>query len=295
MNWDDLRVFLLVVRRGSILAAAGELGLDHSTVSRRIAGLEARLGARLFDRAGRRLRITPAGERLRASAQRVESIMLGEVAAIAGDEGGIAGCVRIGAPEGLGAGYLGQAMGLICDQHPDLELELVALPQNYSLASREVDIAITLDRPVSGNVSIRKLTDYHLRPYASRAFLAAHGEPAALGGLRSCGYIGGLLHTAELAYRDLPPVLAPAILRSTSILAQRDIVENGYAVGILPCFLASGRAGLVALGGADLTIARAYWISVHDDLRGLARIRAVSGGIVQAVRADATRFLPSPR
>lgn len=295
MNWDDLRIFLLVVRRGSLVAAAHELALDHSTVSRRITGLEKHLGARLFDRAGRRLRITAAGERLRGAAERLEAIMLREVAAIADDGEGIGGRVRIGAPEGLGAGYLGRIIGLFSARYAELEIELVALPQNYSLASREVDIAITLDRPRTGNVSTRKLTDYDLCPYASRALLAGLGEGLPLATIRelpSCGYIPGMLFTRELAYLDLPAPLAPPRLRSTSILVQRDIIEAGHAVGILPRYLAQGRGDLIPLHASSMTITRSYWISIHADLRELKRMRVMLDEMGRQVRQDQPLFRP---
>ena len=78
MDWDDLRVFLAVARAGTVSEASRALEIDHSTVSRRLANLEARIGIRLFDRAGRRLRINAAGEQLMRTAERLESGLLSE-------------------------------------------------------------------------------------------------------------------------------------------------------------------------------------------------------------------------
>lgn len=293
MDWDDIRVFLHVARSGQMGEAARQLAIDHSTVSRRIARLEARLGVLLFERAGRRTRITPAGQDLLATAEQVESLMLQKVEGLGEDARLLSGRVRIGAPEGLGAAYLGGRLGAIALAHPRLELELVALPRAYSLAAREVDIAITLDRPSIGRQIVRKLTDYRLDLYGTEAYFARQGRPAAPAELSQhlvCGYIPELLFSGELDYLHFDGLDLVPQLRSTSVVAQADMIESGAALGILPTYLARRRPGLVHLLPESLGLTRSYWIAVHEDLRHLARVRAVLDAIVEAVREDRELF-----
>jgi DNA-binding transcriptional LysR family regulator len=126
MDWDDIPVFLCVARSGSVLSGARTAELDHTTVSRRILRLESSIGARLFERAGRRMKITDAGRALQTSADLMESELLRRIDALAEADAEVAGRVRIGAPEGVGAAYLGGALARLAKFLPRLELELVA-------------------------------------------------------------------------------------------------------------------------------------------------------------------------
>lgn len=295
MDWDDLRVFLHIARTGTIVDAVKSLAIDHSTASRRLARLEDDIGAKLFERAGRRLKITSAGKTLMSLVSRMESIVLRDIGGISNQGIDIAGKVRIGAPEGLGIAYLGRRLPTIGKAHPALELELVALPQNYSLASREVDIAITLDRPEVGSLSTRRLTDYHLGFFASVDYLQRQGRPNSIADLRQhtlCGYIPEMLHTQELNYLADPGLSLLPRLRSTSVLAQREMIESGAAIGVLPLFMAHDRPNLLQILPHEFTITRSYWLSVHEDLRALPRIRTVIDDIVNIARADHQIFLP---
>lgn len=294
MDWDDLRIFLAIARAGTVSEAARQLELDHSTVSRRLAGLETRLAIRLFDRAGRRLGINAAGEQLRRTAERLESGLLSDLAVLEAMQGSRVGTVRIGVPEGLGVGYLAGRLGALADAYPDIALELVALPQNYSLAAREVDIAITLDRPEFGNIVVRKLTDYALRFFGSERYFARHGRPAdtaELSAHRLCGYIPQLLYTPLLDYLVFDGVRLDPAIRSTSVVAHVEMVRSGSALGMLPVFMCAGQPGLQPILD-EARITRSYWLTVHDDLRGVERIRLITEALAQMARQDRVLFLP---
>ena len=294
MDWDDLRIFLTIARAGTVSEAARQLELDHSTVSRRLANLEARLAIRLFDRAGRRLNINAAGEQLKRTAERLESGLLSDLAVLEAMQGSRVGTVRIGVPEGLGVGYIAGRLGGLAEAYPEIALELVALPQNYSLAAREVDIAITLDRPEFGNIAVRKLTDYALQFFGTEAYFARHGRPADtadLSGHRLCGYIAQLLYTPLLDYLVFDGVRFSPTIRSTSVVAHVEMVRSGAALGMLPVFMCTDRQDLQPILD-ESRITRSYWLTVHDDLRGVERIRIISEALVQMARQDRALFLP---
>lgn len=293
-DWDDLRIFLAVARGGGLQRAAEHLRLDPSTVSRRIARLEAGQGARLFERAGRALALNETGAALVTYAEEIEALVYQAQGALSDLDPRIEGAVRLGAPEGLGSAFLAGALGGLAADYPGLEIELVALPQSYSLASREVDVAITLEPPRTGRVASARLTDYLLALYAAPDWLAAHGPVATLADLHGrpqTGYIDALIFTDELRYLKFGPQTLVPTLRSTSVIAQGEMVRSGAAAGILPHFVAERLGGLVRLVPDEVALVRSYWISVHDDLRRIRRVRALIDWVTTRVRAERRLFL----
>ena len=292
-DWDDIRLFLGIARAGSLMAASSGLGMDHTTLSRRLSNLESRLGVKLFDRAGRRLKINNSGLRLQKTAERMEANLITDMAALQTSLNAESGTVRIGAPEGLGIGYLARRVGEISMQYPGIEIELVALPQRYSLAAREADIVVTLDRPTSGSLVVRKLTDYKLGFFASRAYIKSHGVPKQIADLqchRLCGYIQSLLHTRELDYLRFGGIQLTADLCSTSIIAQRDMILSGYGIGVLPYFVALDFAEELQPIVEDEILTRSYWITIHEDFKDLGRIRLVADAVSKAAKRDRKSF-----
>ena len=152
--------------------------LDHATVSRRIAALEATVGAKLFDRRTTGAKLTSAGERFIGAAEEMESAFLHAQGEISGVDLELTGDVRIGAPDGFSTYYLTHALRDFAERHPGVRLQLMPLPQLTPLARREVDIVVGLDKPEAGRFVARKLTDYTLGIYASAAYLKQNGAPA---------------------------------------------------------------------------------------------------------------------
>lgn len=239
------------------------------------------------------MKLNENGEKLRATSERMEALVLSEVGDL-DQESQVRGPVKIGAPEGLGIGYLASRIHEITERFDGLTVELLALPRNYSLADREVDIAITLDRPAHGNLIIRRLTDYRLSFTASRKYLAEHGEPQSrldLTGHRLCGYINNLLHTEELAYLDAIVGNGPVPLKSTSIVAQLKMIEAGSAIGVLPDFLKHHSADLVTIL-RDVAFRRTYWIAVHADQKHVRRTKIAHENLVRIAERDLEIFVP---
>src|SRR3984957_7838375 len=176
MNWAHVHTFLAVARTGQILKAARQLNLIHATVGRQVMALEQSLGARLIDRQNQGCPLTPAGEALLVAAEKAESGLLRGGSEISGTAATISGVVRVGAPDGLGNYFLSQELASLSASHPELVVQLFPLPRVFSLSRREADIAVTLERPSQGNLSVQKLTDYTLSVYASENYLERTGE-----------------------------------------------------------------------------------------------------------------------
>lgn len=295
MDWDHLRIFLAVARTGTVVDAGRLCRLDHSTISRRLAALEQDLDTVLFERAGRRLRITEAGNKLRRLSEKLESTVLSEIGNIQDDRARRAGRVRIGAPEGYGVAFLAPRMGEISQAYPEIALELIALPRNFSLAEREVDIAITLDRPPSGDLTVRRLCQYRLQLYGTEAYFSRYGRPVSAKELnehRLCGYIDELLHSSELDYLDKLGSNLNTGLRCTSIVAQQNIVLSGHYIGVLPDFMACAdeQNKLIPIL-RDKALIRTYWLAVHRDLRQVERVQLVGAALVDMARKGRPLFM----
>jgi DNA-binding transcriptional LysR family regulator len=296
MEWSDIRVFLHVVRQGSMLAATGALRMDHSTVSRRIARLEREAGIQLFERSRRRLALTEEGEKLVVAAEKLESIILREIMSLSGERNRVAGPVRIGTTEEFGAHYLAPRLSALTAAHPDLEIELVALPRAFSLATREVDVVVTLDRPVKGDVRFKKLIDLEFGVYAAPAYFDGRPRPACIedfAGETWCGYIKELLFSPELEGLQVAPAAIPVRYRTTSTTVQLGAALGGHALATLPCFVAAEHPALERLLPFEAILERTYWLAVHEDLAGHPRVRALMGAIEALVAEDRARFRPT--
>ncbi|RZJ05785.1 MAG: LysR family transcriptional regulator [Brevundimonas sp.] len=292
-NWNDLKAFLGVARTGRLSAAAQRAGMDHTTVARRIAALEAGLGARLFDRSPQGYALTAHGERLLTTAERIESLTLQAQAQLGEADQALTGTVRIGAPEGFGSYVLAPLMARLAEVHPQLEIQLVAIPGVLSLSKREADLAVTLSPPREGRLTTRKLTDYALSLYAAPAYLDARPPIAARGdlaGQRFIGYIGDLLYAPELDYMEAPDVDIRVGLQSSNLIAQLQACLAGAGLCVLPDFIAAREPGLVKVLPEAVRLDRSLWLATHADLTSLARIRAVTQMILEAVRAGRALF-----
>ena len=290
MDWDHVRVFLAVARAGQFVAGARRLHLDHATASRRVAALEAALGARLFDRRTSGARLTSAGERFLAAAEQMESAFLHAQGEVSGLDVELSGDVRIGAPDGFSTYYLAQALGPFIERHPSLRVQLLPLPQLTPLARREVDIVVGLDKPETGRFVARKLTDYGLGLYASAGYLEAHGEPGPdFTGRRLIGYVEEYAFSAALDYvRELFGA-KPTQLECASAVTQLEAVRAGVGIGVAHNFIARRFPDLRRVL-PERQAQRAYWIVTHEDTRGLGRIRAAHEHIVASVERDRGLF-----
>ncbi|MEN5083204.1 LysR family transcriptional regulator [Bosea sp. TWI1241] len=287
-DWDDLRFFLAVARSGRLTAAARRLGADHATVSRRITALEEALKAKLFERRPQGYALTGHGEQLLAKAESMETEALAIQSEIGGADMALSGIVRIGAPDGFGACFLAPRLPALTGAYAGLELQLIAMPRLLSLSKREADVAITLAPPKEGKVVARKLCDYRLGLYASRAYLDAApplAEAEDLFAHRIVGYIDDLIFTPELDYLDEVAKGLRAQVQSSSVIAQMNAVAAGAGIGVIHHFMAQGDPRLVRVLPETVSIERSFWLLVHADLKEVARVRAVVDFIVREAKA----------
>lgn len=303
-DWDNLRVFLGVARARSALEASHSLGLNQSTISRRLHRLEEDMGSKLFDRNSQGHRLTSSGHRLLEHVEKLESTLAAVESEVFNDNMALTGEIRLGATEAFGSYFLAPHLAHFCTRHPAITVDLLPMPRNVNLSKREADASVTVDRPTTDSFVVSKLAQYRLLPYATPAYLQAHApirSGADLTGHRWIDYVDDLLFTEQqVSLRKWLPSARP-FLRSTSVIAQLHAVRSGLGIALLPCFLASTYQDLVPLLPEEVDITRHFWLVAPAERRELARIKALWDYLRQVVelnrdllmgRASAITWLP---
>ncbi|MFB2531888.1 LysR family transcriptional regulator [Paracoccus sp. p4-l81] len=291
-DWDDLRIFLAVARAEGLSGAGRRLGLDAATVGRRIARLEQALAVRLFAKSPQGYALTDDGARLIPHAEAAEAALAAGAEALGGETGRLTGQLRVGAPDGCANYLLPQVCAAICDDHPGLDIQIVALPRVFNLSRREADLAITVSPPKAGRLTVQRLTDYRLHLAADRDWLARHApiaSPADLGAHRIVGYIPDLIFDSELDY--LAEVgLRPPGLASNSVAVQLMALRAGAGVGIVHDFALPFAPGLRRILTGAVSLSRSFWLVRHVDDRRSDRMNRLAEALGQGLRREVARL-----
>lgn len=278
LDWDNLRVFLELTRSQGLVDAAKKLGIDHSTVSRRIKRFEEQVGSQLFDRNNHGYTLTADGYRLVEYAERIESTVYAATEELGDHNRLLSGQVRLGATEGFGTFVLAPHIAHFCARNPHISVDMLPMPRFVNLSKREADISVTIERPLSGNYVVTKLADYALKLYATRSYLETHAPVRSVADLEQhpfIGYIDDLVFSEELRYKDTIAPEAFRAFRSTSVAAQYTAARSGQALAILPCFLAQQCDDLVPVLDQQVDIMRSFWLVAASEQRQVARVSAL--------------------
>ena len=292
-DWNDLQSFLAVARSGRLTVAANRLQIDHTTLSRRLTGLEHALKTKLFDRSPSGYTLTEQGRRLLPVAEEMERLALEVKETVGGSAGCVEGTVRIGAPEAFGSYFLAPRIGGLKSLFPDLLVQLVAASAVFSLSRRDADIVISVSRPPAGRLTVSKLTDYDLALYGAPSYLDAHPAIRSAGDLSGhsfVSYIGELLHFPELDFLQHVAPDGATSVESSNLFAQLRATLAGAGLCVLPAFLAKEEDGLRRVLPKAVSLTRSLWLIVHQDRAELARIKAVVRFIKDEVAASRATF-----
>lgn len=292
LNWDDLRFFLALCRHQSFVAASIELNTTHPTVARKISALENSLQSQLFERSAKGCHLTQAGEKLLPYAEQLESTFIQLQETVSGENSQLVGGVRISVPNGLGNLFLASRLIEFQDLHPELVIELLALPKYYSLSKREVDILISLNKPAVGNIVTRKLISYKLGLFTSKKYLQGKREISTSDDLREhkiVSFIDELLFDDEMEFlEEITPGLRTHF-RSPSVVTQMNALIAGGGIGVLPYFMANLVGNLIPVL-PEKNVERVFWLQVNPDSRQIARIRTTIDFIVDQIEENSDLF-----
>ncbi|WP_304616516.1 LysR family transcriptional regulator [Paracoccus sp. (in: a-proteobacteria)] len=291
MDWDDLRIFLAVARTESLSGAGRRLGMDASTVGRRVARLEGAVGASLFLKTPQGYALTAEGARLVAPAEAAEQAAAAAAEAIS-QEAGITGQLRIGAPDGCANYLLPQVARDLCAAHPGLEVQIVALPRVVNLTRREADMAIAVSPPDTGRLMVQRLADYRLHLAGHVDYLSRHPPLRGLEDLRGhrmIGYIPDMIFDRELDYLSATGVEV-AQISSNSVAVQMQAVRAGAGLGIVHDFAIPFAPGVRRVLTDRIALRRSFWLIRHADDRASRRLSLLADALAQGIRAEVARL-----
>lgn len=278
---NDLLVLLAVSRAAKFTTAAHNLGLTHSTVSRRIAALEKSLGGRVLARSDDGWELTDLGERAVAVAEQMETAVAELESPGQGPET-VSGVVRMTATDGFSAYVASPAVAKLRRRHPGLSVEIVTVTRQALQQRSGLDIEVVVGEPRVHRAEAIELGDYELGLYASRDYLAANGTPASVEEVsdhRLVYFVDSMLQVDDLdAPRRLFPEMKDA-LTSTNVFVHVEATRAGAGIGFLPCFMADRHPDLVRLFPDSVAERLPYWMVLRPDSMRRPAIAAVVHGL----------------
>lgn len=294
-DWADIRLFLTVLDRGSLVAAAEHLNLTQPSVGRRLAAMEQRFGTPLFVRAGRRMQLTDAGSAILDSARSMEREMLAIERSLEVQSTSLCGDVTISATEGTGTEWLTPVLLDFHARYPDIGLKVQIDGRAVDLIRREADIALRLGQPVQPNLIARRLLTVGFGLYANEAYLSRTAPVNALEDLHTHKLVGLQAPGATLSSGLFLPSSTEAlpgklVYLTNSPSAQLSAVQQGFGIGILSHRWVSVTGGLTRVLPDYTPMTIDLWLVTHEELRHSARIRAVFDFLAERALADAQLF-----
>lgn len=286
MEWTDLQYFLAVHEHRSVGAAAAALGVNHTTVLRRLARLEAELGVALFERLPGGYAITGAGEELATNLSGLPEQIDSASRQVMGLDLEIRGTIRLTAPDTLLSGLLLPYLHEFQALHPRVQLHMAINNAFSNLGKREADVAVRGSNRPPENLVGRRAGRIQTAPYASRAYLAGH--PAG-NDLTQHAWIApdeSLAHLEQFRWVAANVPAANIRTRIDSLVGMLECARQGLGVAMLLCPLADAREDLVRLAPPLPLLDTQIWILTHPDLKRVARIKALNDFLYERLSRD---------
>lgn len=271
MDWDNIRYFREVVRAGSVSGAARRLGVNQTTVSRRVSALEDDLGNALFERSGKQWLITAIGERLIESAESMADEANTLERLVMADSQELGGLLRVTVADVCTQDLVMPVVRSFTEKYPDIDLEIIATPEELNLAAREADIALrTTDRPPP-NLIGKRIGTLAYAIYGTRAVLDRVNVDPGSGAVPCITWLGdGRTRPAWIA-RSFPDT--QRIYRTSELGLMMRMVDQGLGIAQMPCVFCDPNPLLHRVPAEFVEPGWGLWVLSHVDLRTTARVR----------------------
>jgi DNA-binding transcriptional LysR family regulator len=281
----DLLALLAVVRGRTYSAAAITLGVNHTTVARRIKSLEQTLGERLLVSAPGGWDLTATGRDALTAAEAVHAA-LDLLPSVKGSlpRGRLRGLVRVNSTEVFGIKVVAPALTRVRAAHPGISFELASITRPTPAYGAAADLDVGVTRPSSPRLRVRRLVDYELGLFAAPSYLSAHGVPASLSDLAQHSpvyYVESMLQVADLDLIDRLFPRRAEVLGATSVLAQLEMTRRGAGIGLLPVFLAVDASDLVRVLPRSTSAILTFWLSGRTENLRRPEVAAVAEAITE--------------
>jgi DNA-binding transcriptional LysR family regulator len=289
LDWNDLRHFLAVTRHGSTNAAAKALGVNQSTVHRRLCELERQLGCRLIQRHATGYRLTMLGEELRPFAERIEMAVQDLERRAASSDIELVGTVRVTCPETVGYRMMKTPLlDAFHARYPGLRIDLIMGDRILDLAKGEADVAFRTAPPQDSALVSRKLADVPWALFASRSYIDNHGQPGRPGDISKhdvIGFDGGIAeHPAARWLKSVAPN-ARIAARCTTTPALVLAVKSGAGLAPLPIAAVEHEPDLVRLLGSAPVLTLHFYLVFHHDVQRTPRVRVFCDFVTEEIKA----------
>ncbi|MFQ6392460.1 LysR family transcriptional regulator [Nocardia sp. KC 131] len=290
---DDLLVLLAVGRSGRFVSAAEELGINHTTISRRIAALEQTLGGRVLARASGGWELTDLGREALAAAEVVETAVKSLTVDATGTRV-LEGVVRLSATDGFSAYLAAPAAADVRRQHPKIAVEIVATTRRASQQRSGLDVEVVVGEPQVHRAKAFRLADYCLGLYGSRDYLRERGTPEHIDDLARHPLVYFIDSMLQVDVLDVASSFVPAMresVSSTNVFVHVEATRASAGLGLLPCFMADRHDDLVRVLPDAVSIRLAYWLVTRTETLRRPEVAAVVDAIRVRVREQSDALL----
>ena len=296
MDWDDLRFVLEVTRTGAALTAARAMGVNQTTVIRRIARLEQRLGARLFERRPAGYAPTDLGREVSEIAARIEAEVAGLATALAARRRAVSGSVKLSAAESLANMLLAPLLQSFHRAYPEVRVELDASDQRVDVARGEADVALRAgSRPEGGGIVARRLPDNDWAVYCSRGYAQENGCPQHARDMAGHAILALDGRMAQVpAARWLRELVEEGAIRfrSNSLTNMVSNLRAGLGLGTLPCIIGDAEPDLVRCFPPPPELRSEMWLVVRAEVKSAPHVRVLADFLADYVLSQRGKLAP---
>jgi DNA-binding transcriptional LysR family regulator len=274
LSWDDFRYVKAIAEHRSLAGAATQLGVNHSTVFRRLAQIESQLGSRLFERSRGGYALTPCGEEMVHLAARMDEDIVSFERRVTGHDLRPSGELRITTNDTLHIHVLPEIFAAFRRAYPEITVDVVVSNQQLNLSKRDADIAVrATEKPPEALIG-RRVAGFAWAVHAPASRAGERFDPAEASRYDWIGFdesLAGLKAAKWLAQNVAPERV---VYKLNTVLGLAEAVAAGIGLAILPCLIAAKMPGLVRLAPPDPELETGLWLLTHADLRQTARVRA---------------------
>jgi DNA-binding transcriptional LysR family regulator len=290
-NWDDLRFVLAVAEHRSLIGASRELGVNHTTVLRRVNSFEDRYGVRLFDRLPTGYVLTEAGEEILNASREIKKIVIGLERKLIGKDLRLEGNIRITTCDTLMNSVVPDVLNKFSGAYPFITLDITTGSFVSSHAQRDSDIAIMTGDKTPDTLCGRRISNINFSIYGTK-YLASLVQQEGISVMDRWimpDVTLGDLEISRWLRKNIPSNFIK--LKADSIVALQKAAQAGLGLVILPCYLGDLTTGLVRINHPVIDkLQSGLWVLTHDDLRSTARIDTFMSFITNELRKENPYF-----
>jgi len=278
IDWDNIRHFLEVVRSGSVSQASQQMGVNQTTVSRRITALEDRLGKKLFERSTNGWLITPVGERIISSAEQMAEEVHTIERYVMAESQELSGRLRLTVGDVCTQQLVMPTVQLFIEKYPEVDLEIVATRDSLDLTAREADIALRSTDTPPQNLVGKRITHLAYAVYGNKKNYDAYNSGKPGDEIPCITWLGDGTSRPPWIEKNFPK--AKRVYRTSELGVMQQMIRQGLGMAQLPCALCDPDPDLYRIPVSYVEPAWGLWVLSHVDLRTTARVRIFKNFLV---------------